>query len=666
MKRLATACRAIVFVLGVLALDRWAWAECPIVPRPKVYRDTGQSVRLLGPDAAAIVLGSKAAEPERYAAQRLQTLLERRFRRRLPICTEIEAPAGLRQAILLGQRTTNGWLDRLCRQGKLDFGRTPPPDDAFLIEIVDDADRQVVVVAGSNARGVIYGQDALFDLVRASGDEVELPGVSVRDWPSIPWRGRPHSVLRQHLVPGAMDAYVRSRINLIDVRDDPTAPATAIFPARKASMGFPAGAPIDTANVKQVIAEGHRRGMFVYGTVSCGVPRAGSDAVIKTFEELLALGVDGLWLSFDDVGSGEDAPALIARVLDLGKRHGLAGRQIAVTPPSGAYQHIDREFNRTGATIPGFAEALWFFTRVPCQADVDAARRIGLARLPAWWHNLVEIEGGFLHNGGVVCPLRADDKPGYLNMQPLAQGWHRPSYEQLRHAEKYTDTVILWGVVGGWPEEYEVGAIGLWAWEPAQHDWLATRRSVYRFVYGPAMVDTAEQFDDKLAELKSLFHLPAWEYLPNKGWPCRLRRAEDRPKALALLEDLAKLHAALADRAPAESALDPQRLATVYLEPMGATLAYARKMAQLQYPEDSLAGLEAQMLRLLEAGDRAAAEKALAEARATVDRQMPKIRQELAGLKGIDQYAAYWTERVSGLKYWESLAAKRRAPSQKR
>ena len=60
----------------------------------------------------------------------------------------------------------------------------------------------MVIVGGSNDRGVIYGQDALFDLLHREGGGIVIPPVSVRDRRAA-WRGRPHLVLRQHLVPGA-------------------------------------------------------------------------------------------------------------------------------------------------------------------------------------------------------------------------------------------------------------------------------------------------------------------------------------------------------------------------------------------------------------------------------------------------------------------------------
>ncbi len=575
---------------------------CPIVPRPKQYEAEGRTASLLSADEAAIVLGSSASPPERYAAEYLQTQIERRFHRKLPMHEEAKVPGHVRQVFLLGQVGTNAWLKRLCETHQLDLSQESPGPDGFVLKCIDDGAHQIVMVGGSNPRGVIYGQHALFDLFERRGEEVVFPVVSVRDWPSIAWRGRPHSVLKQHLEPGALDAYLRSRINFTDVRDDPDVQPTIIFPPRKASMGLPAGKPLDVPLIERMIEESHRRGLFVYGTASCAVSRERIGEAIKTFEQLVELGVDGLWISFDDVGAGESAPELIRRVLELGARHGITDRRIAITPPLEEYQHIDKEFNRLAASEWGLDEAQWLFTRVPCAQDAQTARRIGIQSLPGWWHNLVNIRGGFLHNGDVLCSLRADGKPAYVDIQPLRNGWHHPDYEQIRDAPSNSDCALLWGVVGGWPEEYQAAALGFWAWEPAGHEWQQTRRAIYRYVYGPSQVDTAEAFDDTLAKLKDLFELPPWRFEPNRGWPPRLKHVGDRAKALELIARLERLQEVLQQRAPPETALDPGRLERVYLEPMRATLAYARTMAGLEYPEYTAGELETQMIGLIEAG----------------------------------------------------------------
>ncbi len=75
-----------------------------------------------------------------------------------------------------------------------------------------------------------------------------------------------------------------------------------------------------------------------------------------------------------------------------------------------------------------------------------------------------------------------------------------------------------------------------------------------------------------MGELKSLFHLPLWRYEPNRGRPCRLKQAGDRPRAPALIDELESLSRELSTRAPSESAVDPARLESVYLEPLRTTL----------------------------------------------------------------------------------------------
>lgn len=628
---------------------------CPIVPQPKIYHDAGRDAAF---QPAAIVLGAKASTPERYAADRLAGHLERRFGRRVPVCVEGQEPAG--QLILLGCAATHARLNRACQENHIALSAASPGDDGFVIEFVGSADRPTIVVGGSNPRGAIYGADALFDLTErgAQGDRVRV--ASVRDWPSIAWRGRPHSVLLHHLVPGAMDAYVRARINFTDVRDDPRVKATIVMPPRKASMGFPPGVPLDVATVGRVIDEAHRRAMFVYGTVSCSYPVEKLPDILKTFNELIALGVDGLWLSFDDTGAGASAPAIIRAVLDLGRQHGMTGRKIAVTPPLEAYVAIDERFNREMAKIPGFADVQWMFTRVPCQADADMAAKIGLKRLPGWWHNLVEFGGGFLHNGEIICTLRADGRPAYVDLQPISMGWHRPNYERIRTAALWTDTVLLWGVCNGFPEEYTVGSLGLWAWNPEAHDWSALRDSIYRYVYGAGQVDTVRQFDDDLERLKSLFSVPAWRFEPNLGWPTRLKRVADREQAQSILEQLEPLAARIRQAAPRETAIDPARLETIYLEPMAATLIYARKMTLLDYPEQWMKPTEDEIVGRLNSGDEAAARRALEAVQAKVQAQVARVRSELSALKGVEGYVAFWNRRLSGLEPWKQLAAERK------
>ena len=634
-------------VAALVAQGAEPQAACPIVPTPKVYKASGRTAELLSPGAAAIVVGAKACEPERYAAERLQGLIERRFKRRLPIVAEGQVGDAVKQVILLGQRATNAWLDRLCRAKQIDLSPTSPGHDGFVVEVVEEGGRQAVVVGGSNPRGVVYGQDAFFDLLQRHGGKVTFPVVSVRDWPSIAWRGRPLSWPERQLVPGVFDAYVRARMNWVDLRDGPT--------RRRGQFGIPPGFDFDKAKAKAILREAHRRGFFVYGTVFCGVKPDKFDAVIAKFQEVVDLGVDGLWLSFDDPGPGKDAPKLIARVLAFGRKHGMTGRKIMVVPPTGSYQKIRTDFNLKAAAVPGFEAATWMFTRVPCGRDAARAKALGLKRPPGWWHNWPRATGGFLHDSYGGTSLRVGGKPAYLDCPPLNVGWHRPRYERLRDAAETTDTVMLWG---GWPEEYVCSVLSLWAWDPARHDWATTRRAIHAHVFGAAQAEAAAGFDDDLALLKKLFVLPVYRTKPKRGWPPRLKRIDQRPAALEHIDRMDAALRKLEAAAPADTMLDVARLRERFLEPMRATTAFARAMATLDYPEYALAGLDDKMIALLRAGQGAEAERTLAEARGKVTSQLAAVTRALQGLEGIEEYAAPWRDKVAGLDHWRKLVQK--------
>jgi hypothetical protein len=118
----------------------------------------------------------------------------------------------------------------------------------------------------------------------------------------------------------------------------------------------------------------------------------------------------------------------------------------------------------------------------------------------------------------------------------------------------------------------------------------------------------------------------------------------------------------LHERAPADTMLDPMRLNEVYLEPMQATLAYARKMTQLDYPEYTVGpSFEEQAIELFEVGGPTEAEKTLAPIRQQVRTQLAAVAEALRGLKGIDEYVAYWDQQIIDDKNWHEHLSQRQA-----
>ena len=465
-------------------------------------------------NAAAIVVGLDATEPEAYAAVYFQTQIKRRFKIELPIVEENQIPESARVLFVLGQKKTNRLLARLADANEILLNDQTPGFDGFTVrnldsEIKPDTNRQVVLVAGGNPRGVIYGQNWLVDqFYRGEKGQIVWKDLNHTDRPEIAWRGRPHSVLAHHLEPGVLDAYLRAGINFTDIRDNRSVKESKIFPARKASMGLPAGEPLDVPQIKRMIDQSHRRGLFVYGTVSCSAKNGNTDAPLKTFRELIDLGVDGLWLSFDDTGAGEASEEIVRRTLALGRKHGMTGRKIAITPPDPEYKKPAMQWNAT-ATSWNLGNAQWFFTSLPGQKNLAETRK-KWPKTPSRMVAQSRADAGrifaqtamfFARYERIEVPLMS------ISNRSQAAGTIRPMTD-LRDAKKYTDCALLWGVCNGWPEEYFVGMMGRWAWNPTKADWPETRRQIYTELYGPAQVETAMKFDEQLADLKNQFFLP--------------------------------------------------------------------------------------------------------------------------------------------------------------
>jgi len=641
------------------------------VPEPKVYKESGRTAEL-SPDAA-IVLGARATEPERYAAERLQGLIERRFKRRLPICSEEgvedrrqtaegrrQTAEGRRQAIILGQRSTNSLLDRLCGERKIDLGAESPGHDGFIIEMLDEAgvsvasnrqsaigNRQsLILIGGSNARGVTYGQEAFFDLLRAEGEKVVFPAVSVRDWPSLAWRGRIIGNFRDHLKPGALDAYVRARLNFVDTRN---------APAPRGEFGFAPGESPDSPELRELLKQAHRRGIRVYGTLACSFGVKEPLKVERTAKELAELGVDGLSLIFDDLGAPEGSGELVQRLLAAAKGLGLSGQAISTVPPMGAYQHVVTDYAHAMAKVPGFDAATWFFTCLPSREVSDGARQVGLKH-PAWWHNWPRTGPGLLHKYYGGWSLREGDAPAYLDLQPLASGWNSPKYEALRDAPKHVNTAIY---CGGWPEEAFGAVFGCWAWHPERHDWRLTAQAVRAYVFGAAEAGTAQAYDDALAGLKALFILPKPQVIPGYNWPPHLLREESRPDALRLLDDMDAALAKLEAAAPAHTMFAPERLEKYYLEPMRATAAAGRGLVTYEFPGRPMVALEDRLLGLLADQGAAAAEAEFLRARGPLLKVIDDAAAAVSGLQMTKDWLAELRGRLERFAYWTAFAERR-------
>jgi len=603
-------------VLVMSVLSAMALAQPTLVPRPKEVRLTGQAISM---ESAVIVTGK--SEPEVYAAEMLQASVKKRFGRMWPIARE-----GGKATIVL---------------------RTDPslPHDGYSIEMAESK----VTIRGSSPRGVVYGQDTLFQLLSKQGDELMLARASIRDWPSVPWRGKPQTSLEAHLQPGIMDWYARARLNFIDLRNG--------------TYAFEPEDKLDEPTIKKVIEEAHKRGMVVYATINCGTERKRYDTIIGKFERFVELGADGLWASFDDKGPGEAPKEILTRVIELGKKHGIMGEKIAVCPPKGSYQMIVSDWTKSVLTVPGMDEALWFFTCLPTPENLQAAKSIGLKTAPAWWHNWPRSPGRSMM-GPSVLPVSflagsvaRKEGPAYLPIPSLAEGWHEPTYEVLATCGQSCSGVMQWGG-SAWKGEYTYPVMGWWAWNPEGHDWTAVRQRIYELVYGRAHVKDAMAFDDGFDHLRRLFLYPVGEQVK---LPPRLADEADRSKALKLIADLETSLKRLQTAKAEESFVREERFKSWFLDAPKAELATAKSAAELQYPEYWWDEHQRKVLSAVYDGNLAEADRLIKEARPRLLAQASEVREKLTEVAGMDKYVRYWTDKANlDVRAWQAVIERRK------
>lgn len=608
-----------------------------LAPKPKILKVTGEPFQLVA--GTAIIIDDNAPAPVRYAAEQLQKNIQKRFSIELVIADSSKQVV-CKQSIIL--RNINQTV--LLSLGDKCSEFIPDREDKYAIESCPEN----IYIAGSNPRAVIYGQYTFFEMLQKQGDKVVVPSVSICDWPSIKWRGRPATSIDEHLETGVLDTYLRSRFNYIDLRDGPE-PDKGVF-------GIPPGWKFDVPKTTKMIAESHKRGMFIYGTVFCGVPSEKTEQVIKTFEELIDLGVDGLWMSFDDPGNGESTEALVRRVIQLGKEHEIAPDKIAVIPPWGSYQFIDAEWNKTIAHISGANEMVWFFTSPPSARNAVLAKQIGINHLPAWWYNWPRLNGGLLYasyGGG----SKYDSKYAYFGVQSIESGWNSPFIDELKDAGNNTDTIMFWS--NAIAAEYDAPVMGWWSWDPNTYNPEKTNTAIYSQVYGPSMAATAADFDSKLTALQDLFTVSRYRDWSEAPWPPILKDVSNRSAAIKLLNEMDADLKMLEANSPSQTLLEPERIEDRFFKLMRDIIVYSNKMAHLEYPEYSYGELSSRMENLIKNGKLEDAQKYLADARPVVLAELGEIKIQLTALVDMDAYFKKWNDYVSGIEYWQKILEER-------
>lgn len=560
----ALFCLSCVFAFGLKA-ETAQQENCPIIPHPETYLPTGEEFALPADGNGFIVIDQNADQVVKYAAERFQTMLARLANRHYRIVSEV--PAGAELAVLLGEPQNDSRVADFCARKQLDVSEKSWGFDGFLIGFDKKDNTRTVCVAAGIPRGVIYGQEALTWLIARRDGKPFLREAAVRDHAKIPWRSFAWNQNKQYLTPGTLDAYADARLNCIELRD-------GIEKHMYGQFGYTVDSEINGEQEKTVLAEARRRGMFVWGVVCCGVKNEENEKVIAHFEKLISLGVDGLYISFDDPGIAGDAPVLVKRILELAKKHGYDDDRIAFLPPDPDYGRPYSEFNLNMLKqVPELKNVRWFLTASPSLEFQEILSDMGIQRKRGWFFNWPM--GGKAAYRSVYC----FGKRGYRPVPDFYDSYDRMNEKMLRIADQSIDSVMVW--VRGYP--YLAQLLGGFAWNPSIFEQDTIRRRIYTQVYGADLADTVMKFDNYMTDLKGMLNvIGPWDWA-QYSW--HLSRAQNLKHAKMLLEKLKTLQKKIAAEAPKQTWLDPNTLNEQYLVPMQNTVAALDTLLTTDFPE---------------------------------------------------------------------------------
>lgn len=198
-----------VFCLSILILPILVWqaqaADIPIV--------------VSGVPRATVQIGANASTQERFAAEEIQTFIEKWTSAKLEILTNQQATT-TRTVIVLGTLTSNPTVRSLQTKAGLDLPEDIG-DEGFQIKSTDLGSEIVILVAAHTPRGVIYGAYGFIEscITALTGRKPVHPDIAVEQTPtlripSLDETSRPFYPVRAVLEIDDPDWLARQRVNM--------------------------------------------------------------------------------------------------------------------------------------------------------------------------------------------------------------------------------------------------------------------------------------------------------------------------------------------------------------------------------------------------------------------------------------------------------------------
>ncbi|MCC6362799.1 MAG: beta-N-acetylhexosaminidase [Bryobacterales bacterium] len=152
-----------------------------VFPEPREMSASGSAFPVTGDVPILVPANSSEAD------LRLARLLAAEFSGSHGIAITRESVSRLpqgRRFILMGS-SANPLVKAWLAAHRLAVNPSNPGPEGYLLSASSDA----VVIAGSDERGAFYGLQSLRQLIASEDSAVSIPGVTIRDWPRMPFRG---------------------------------------------------------------------------------------------------------------------------------------------------------------------------------------------------------------------------------------------------------------------------------------------------------------------------------------------------------------------------------------------------------------------------------------------------------------------------------------------
>src|SRR5215469_164174 len=151
-----------------------------LLPAPKEVRLAEGAFEVTS--RTRILVAADNATEDRNTAQTLTAEIEQQSTRKVPI-ESLRRLLVSEGTIVLARLSDSGVRAFLAGKGLAADSNFS--DQGYLLY----ADKSRIVVAGKTGQGLFYGVQTLRQLLHPKGSTLECPAVSIRDWPSMQWRG---------------------------------------------------------------------------------------------------------------------------------------------------------------------------------------------------------------------------------------------------------------------------------------------------------------------------------------------------------------------------------------------------------------------------------------------------------------------------------------------